>query len=37
MIMKHGDFLSSHPVGLLRLLGGMERNRMLESKKREEP
>ena len=30
------QLLSSHPVGLLRLLGGMERNRMLGSKKREE-
>ena len=36
MIMKQGQVSSSHLVGLLRLLGGMERIGMLKSKKREE-
>ena len=36
MIMKQGKVSSSHLVGLLRLLGGMERNGMLKNKEREE-
>ena len=34
--MKHGDTLSSHPVGLLRLLGGRMRDRMLKDEKGDE-
>ncbi len=36
MILKHGDILSSHPVALLRLLGGRKKERMLKGEKRDE-